>query len=74
MGEWNTMEITLKGQETVVKLNGETVNDFFANQAVPPRQHWFEPVRGPRAEFGYIGLQNHDAGSTVYFKEVAARN
>lgn len=71
-GEWNTMEITLRGDETVVKLNGEQVNDFTGSQPVPPRKAWYEPVRGPRAEYGYIGLQNHDRRSTVYFKEVSA--
>src|SRR6476469_9877205 len=43
-GEWNTMEIELKGQETIVRLNGETVNDFFGNGQVPERKEWFEPV------------------------------
>ncbi len=70
-GEWNTMEIVLQGNRTVVKLNGQVVNDFRGDQPVPPRKMWFEPVRGPRAEVGYIGLQNHDAASTVYFKEVS---
>lgn len=73
IGEWNTMEIDLRGQETVVKLNGQQVNDFFGNQPVPERKMWFEPVRGPRAEIGYIGLQNHDGSSTVYFKEVSVK-
>ncbi len=73
MGEWNTMEITLKGHETVIKLNGELVNDFFGNSQVPERKQWFEPVRGPRPDSGYIGLQNHDGSSTVYFKEVSVR-
>jgi hypothetical protein len=72
-GEWNTMEIELRGQETIVKLNGEKVNDFFGNQPVPERKMWFEPVRGPRPDVGYIGLQNHNAGSTVYFKEVSVQ-
>lgn len=70
-GEWNTMEIVLQGDRTVVKLNGQVVNDFRGGQPVPPRKMWFEPVRGPRAEIGYIGLQNHDKASTVYFKEVS---
>lgn len=70
-GEWNTMEIVLQGDRTVVKLNGQVVNDFRGDQPVPPRKMWYEPVRGPRAEVGYIGLQNHDAASTVYFKEVS---
>jgi hypothetical protein len=38
---------------------------------VPERKQWFEPVRGPRPDTGYIGLQNHDQNSTVYFKEVS---
>ena len=72
-GEWNTMEITLKGPETIVTLNGEKVNDFFGYQTVPARKQWFEPVRGPRPDSGYIGLQNHDPNSTVYFREVSVR-
>ncbi|MGE5646071.1 MAG: DUF1080 domain-containing protein [Acidobacteriota bacterium] len=72
-GEWNTMDITIKGPETIVYLNGEKVNDFFGHQAVPERKMWYEPVRGPRPASGYIGLQNHDAGSTVYFREVSVR-
>jgi hypothetical protein len=30
-------------------------------------------VRGPRPDSGYIGLQNHDRRSTVYFKEVSVK-
>ncbi|HWQ53658.1 MAG TPA: DUF1080 domain-containing protein [Bryobacteraceae bacterium] len=70
-GEWNTMEITLKGNLTSIKLNGELVNEFRGDQPVPPRKAWYEPVRGPRADVGYIGLQNHDPRSVVYFKEVS---
>jgi hypothetical protein len=73
MGEWNTMEIELRAQETIVKLNGEKVNDFVGSQPVPERKMWFEPVRGPRPDSGYIGLQNHDGRSTVYFKEVSVK-
>lgn len=72
-GEWNTMDIVLKGQTTTVYLNGEKVNEFRGDQPVPPRKQWFEPVRGPRPNIGYFGLQNHDAGSTVFFKEVALK-
>ena len=32
-----------------------------------------DPARGPRPESGYIGLQNHDKNSVVYFKEVSVR-
>jgi hypothetical protein len=70
-GEWNTMEIKLDGDLTTISLNGETVNVFDPSQPVPDRKMWYEPVRGPRARVGYIGLQNHDAASTVYFREVS---
>jgi hypothetical protein len=72
-GEWNTMEITLDGQRTVVNVNGEKVTDFKEGDPVPPKTRSFEPERGPRPESGYIGLQNHDSLSTVYFREVAVR-
>lgn len=70
-GDWNTMEIRLKGQTTTIFLNGTKVNEFQGNQPVPDRKQWFEPVRGPRPNSGYIGLQNHDAASTIFFKEVS---
>ena len=73
MGEWNTMDVELRGQKTIVILNGKKINEFVGDQPVPPRKQWFEPVRGPRPDSGYIGLQNHDARSTVYFREVSVR-
>ncbi len=72
-GEWNTMDIVLSGQKTTVILNGETINEFLGTQPVPERKMWYEPVRGPRPDFGYIGLQNHDAASKVYFRQVSAK-
>jgi hypothetical protein len=70
-GEWNTMEIELRGPVTSISVNGKKVNEFREGQAVPERKMWYEPVRGPRPDSGYIGLQNHDPRSTVYFKEVS---
>jgi Domain of Unknown Function (DUF1080)/DinB superfamily len=70
-GEWNTMDIELDGAITRVRLNGELVNEFDPSKPVPPRKQHYEPVRGPRPEYGYIGLQNHDPDSIVYFKEVS---
>lgn len=72
-GGWNTLEIELKGQITRISLNGKVVNTFRGDQEVPPRKQWFEPVRGPRPDVGYIGLQNHDERSVVYFKEVSVK-
>jgi hypothetical protein len=73
MGEWNTMDVELLGQKTIVILNEKKINEFIGDQPVPPRKQWYEPVRGPRPDSGYIGLQNHDAKSTVYFREVSVR-
>ncbi|MBW6502553.1 MAG: DUF1080 domain-containing protein [Bacteroidales bacterium] len=72
-GEWNTMEITLDGPRTIVYVNGEMVTDFTEGDPVPEKTRDFEPDRGPRPESGYIGLQNHDALSTAWFKEVSVR-
>lgn len=76
IGEWNTMEITLRGPRILVTLNGVQINDFDPKQPVPERKKEFEPERGPRPETGYIGVQNHDdyaPGTNVYFKEVSVR-
>ncbi len=71
--EWNTMDIVLAGGVTKVYLNGQLINDFDQRNPVPERKIWYEPVRGPRAEVGYIGLQNHDGNSHVTFKEVSVK-
>ncbi len=70
-GEWQTMEIEMEGEVVRVSLNGVLVTDFDPAQPVPPRVQTYEPERGPRPTHGYIGLQNHDAGSVVYFREVS---
>ncbi len=68
---WNTLEIRLEGQTTTVSVNGEVVNTFQGDQPVPERTKYYEPQRGPRPDSGYIGLQNHDARSTVRFREIS---
>ena len=83
--EWNTMEITLDGPHTIVMLNGIKVTDYTEGDPVPPRKFWFEGTRGPRPNFGWIGLQNHgnyndqtgkyedENADVVIFKEVAMK-
>jgi len=71
--EWNTMEITLDGRRTIVYLNGTKVTDYKEGYPVPERKFDFEPFRGPRPDFGYIGLQNHGENDVVFFKEVAVK-
>jgi hypothetical protein len=70
-GEWNTMDIELDGPNTRVRVNGELVNEYDPSSEAPPRKMHYEPMRGPRPTYGYIGLQNHDPNSTIYFKEVS---
>lgn len=60
-GEWNHFKITLQGKNIKVELNGKLVLD------------WQMEPRGKIRDFalsGYIGLQNHDSISPVYFRNI----
>jgi len=56
-GEWNQYRIEATGQRYQIWLNGEKVNDFFGN----------------RGRQGYIGLQNHDDGSKVWYRNIRVK-
>jgi len=71
--QWDTLEITLDGPRTVVRVNGALVTDYTEGQPVPPKRQTWEPDRGRRPDLGYIGLQNHSDADTVYFKEISVR-
>lgn len=63
-GEWNHFRITFQGNRITVALNGVTVVD------------WEAEPRGKVRDFaprGYIGLQNHDDRSPVYFRNIFVR-
>ena len=72
-GEWNVMEIVLRGQDIDVELNGTHMTHLGPEVEVPPQQFPHEPKRWPRPDAGYIGLQNHDGDSVVAFREVSVR-
>jgi Domain of Unknown Function (DUF1080) len=72
-GEWNVMEIEIKGPVTRIFVNSKLVNEYRDGQPVPERKQWYEPVRGPRPDAGYLGLQNHDGRSVVWFKEISVK-
>jgi hypothetical protein len=55
VGEWNTLEIRVVGHDYTVELNGRVIIDGF---------------EGWRQLEGYIGLQNHDPASTVWFRDI----
>ncbi|MCI0535830.1 MAG: DUF1080 domain-containing protein [Verrucomicrobiales bacterium] len=73
--DWKTMLITLAGNRVSVDLDGQRVTSFDpASPNLPARKQWYEPKRElKRPEAGYIGLQNHDPGDVVWFKEVSVR-
>jgi hypothetical protein len=63
-GEWNHMTITCQGKRVRIELNGIQVVD------------WVMEPRGKIKDFaaeGYIGLQNHDSISSVYFRNIFAK-
>jgi hypothetical protein len=72
---WKTMVITLDGEKIFVDWEGERVTTFDAGAPnLPPQKSWTEPKREhKRPQKGYIGLQTHDPGDIVWFKEVAVR-
>jgi hypothetical protein len=64
-GEWNRMRITLVGSRIEVEINGEKVLE------------WEAEPRGKVVSFaqrGYIGLQNHDDRSPVYFRNIFVKD
>jgi hypothetical protein len=75
VAQWRTMVITLQGNLVLIDIDGERVTGFDPDgKEVPPRKNWTEPRRDlKRPEAGYIGLQNHDPGDVVFFKEVSVR-
>ena len=67
------MEITLDCPRTIVSGKGCEVTDYTEGEPVPPKKLSFEPERGLRPNYGYIGLQNHSDKYVVFFKEVAIK-
>lgn len=64
-GEWNQFRITFVGSELTVELNGQKVLDW---QAAPAGK-----VRSFSSR-GYVGLQNHDHDSSVWFRNVRVKD
>jgi len=62
-GEWNRLKITMRGDHIAVEVNGAQVID------------WEMEPRGKVEDFarrGYLGLQNHDDRSPVFFRNIYA--
>ena len=64
-GEWNEMRIRFVGDQITVWVNGEQVVD------------WMAEPRGKIEDFageGYIGLQNHDDETSVWFRNIRIKD
>jgi hypothetical protein len=76
-GEWNTVELTCRGPEIVVKVNGEETTrmncDEFTERGKRPdgSRHKFGNVIKDAPRVGYIGFQDH--GHPVWYKNVKIR-
>jgi hypothetical protein len=69
------MTITLADSYILVDLEGRRVTNFDPDSHEVPRERkWFEGKREPRRpQAGYLGLQNHDPGDVVWFREISVR-
>ena len=70
VGEWNTLEIQMRGPRTTVKLNGVEVTDYDGVTPVPEKVKVYEPDRGRRPDTGYIAVQHHGGKGVVTFREI----
>jgi pimeloyl-ACP methyl ester carboxylesterase len=68
-GEWNTEEVTAKGRQVTVKLNGVTIVDANLDDAKDPEGRHKEGL--PRTS-GYIGFLGH--GSKVEFRDIRVKD
>jgi len=67
--EWFTEDITVKDDTITVKLNGKEV----VNWTQPADWKGTKDFPDRRIAPGTIALQGHDAGSTVYYKNIRMR-
>lgn len=64
-GEWNHFRISFVGEHITVELNGEQVLDWDARPGGKVKDF---------AAGGYIGLQNHDRDSSVWFRNIRIKD
>lgn len=57
VGSWNSYDIRVEGSTVKIFLNGKLVNDFTST----------DPARDLA---GFVGMQNHGGGETVYYRNV----
>ncbi len=67
--EWFTEDIVARGNTIIVKVNGKQVVQW----TQPADWAGTKDFPGRRIGVGTIALQGHDAGSTVYYKNIRIR-
>lgn len=65
-GEWYTEHIIVKGDQVIVKVNGETVMEYIESED----KNRPENAGEKKIDRGTIALQAHDLGSVIYFRSV----
>jgi hypothetical protein len=68
VGEWNTQEVTVKGKQVKVVLNGETIVDADIEKASTPKTVDGAKHPGLEREKGYICFCGH--GAKVAFRNI----
>lgn len=68
VGEWNTQEVTVKGKQVKVVLNGETIVDADIEKASTPKTVDGNKHPGLEREKGYICFCGH--GAKVSFRNI----
>jgi len=68
VGEWNTQEVTVKGKQVKVVLNGETIVDADIEKASTPKTVDGNKHPGLEREKGYICFCGH--GAKVAFRNI----
>jgi len=62
--QWFTMNVTVKGQNIVVKINDKIVVDYTEPEGITGPRHLGK---------GYFALQQHDPGSSARFRNIKVR-
>jgi hypothetical protein len=68
VGEWNTQEITVKGKDVKIVLNGETIVDANIEKASTPKTIDGKDHPGLKNDKGYICFCGH--GAKVAFRNI----
>ena len=68
VGEWNIEEVTARGRQITVKLNGEIILDVDIDQAIKEGTMDGRDHPGLMREIGHIGFLGH--GSVIEFRSI----